>query len=259
MRHRSQLILWPLILLLGGCSLLQGGKLYAPESFGLVPIASKIYVEPGTDEATQTQLREAVVRAEVAIRSAYGSAQAHPIIHACVTEQCLASFGGRGVIAKVYGNRILLSPRGLNWHFIAHEWSHAEMSTRLSIAAWLRMPQWFDEGVAVAISEAPEHSEQHWKFLVAHDIARPTSDELRALQTLRQWLDAVRRYSDDKNAERRARGETEIHSLYAAAGHELRPWLASRGTPGLLALIDRLNSGETFEATYQTTCNPCPQ
>ena len=64
-----------------------------------------------------------------------------------------------------------LSPRGLNWHFIAHEWSHAEMWTRLSLPAWKRMPQWFDDGIAVAISEAPEHSEPHWQFLVASDVS----------------------------------------------------------------------------------------
>lgn len=83
-----------------------------------------------------------------------------------LNERCFWAFGGREAIAKVYYDRILLSPRGLNWHFIAHEWSHAEMSTRLSLFAWKRMPQWFDEGVAVAVSEAAEHSEQHWHPVV---------------------------------------------------------------------------------------------
>ena len=125
MRYRAILILLPLLALLAGCSVLQGGKLFAPETFGFERIA------------------------------AYGSVEPRPIVHACITEQCLESFGGKGTFAKVYGNRILLSPRGLTWHFIAHEWSHAEMLTRLGFFAWRRMPQWFDDGVAVAISEAP--------------------------------------------------------------------------------------------------------
>jgi signal transduction histidine kinase len=245
-------ILLPLLTLLEGCSVLQGGKLFAPETFGLVQIASNIYVEPGTDQATQASLREAMQKAEIAIRTAYGSARSQPIVHACISERCLESFGGRGTLAKVYGNRILLSSRALNWHFIAHEWSHAEMSTRLTFPAWRRMPQWFDDGVAVAISEAPEHSEQHWQFLVRSDILRPTPDELRALKSLDQWLNAVRHYGDNKNAERRARGETEIHSLYAAAGHELRPWLAAAGTSGLLSFVERMNNGEAFESALQT-------
>ena len=255
MRYKSIVILSSLLVFLAGCSVLQWGKFFAPEAFGFVPIASNIYVEPGTDAATQARLLEAMDKAETAIRLAYGDTKAHPVVHACITEKCLESFGGKGTFAKVYGNRILLSPRGLNWHFIAHEWSHAEMSTRLTLFAWKRMPQWFDDGVAVAISEAPEHSEQHWQFLVASNIPRPTREELYTLRSLNQWLDAVRRYSDNKNAERRARGETEIHSVYAAAGHELRPWLATAGTPGLLAFIEKLNDGETFESAYQTA-NP---
>ena len=54
------------------------------------------------------------------------------------------------------------------------------------------------------------------------------------------------------NAERRARGEPEIHAVYAAAGHELRPWLAAAGPTGLRSFIDRLNAGDAFEAAYRT-------
>lgn len=252
MNHRPLIFAALLLAALPGCSVMQGMKLYAPETFGLQPVAAGLYVEPGTDAATQARLRAAMAQAEAAIRSAYGDSRAQPVVHACITDKCLEAFGGKGAIAKVYGNRILLSPRGLNWHFIAHEWSHAELSTRLSLPAWKRMPQWFDDGVAVAISEAPEHSEQHWQYLTAAGIARPTPEELRGFASLEQWLAGVRRYSDNKNAERRARGETEIHAVYAAAGHELRPWLAAAGTPGLLAFIARLNDGESFESAYRT-------
>ncbi|MEZ5541057.1 MAG: hypothetical protein R3F42_03340 [Pseudomonadota bacterium] len=170
-----------------------------------------------------------------------------------MSEGCYEAFGGgRGSKAKVYGNRILLSPRGLNWHFIAHEWSHDEIRTRLTLGAWWHMPQWFDEGVAVAVSEAPEHSESHWQYLVACNIPRPTTEELHGLKSLRQWLGAVHRYGEDKNIERKAKGEEEIRPVYTAAGHELRPWLAQAGNTGLLAFIARINNGEDFESAYQT-------
>ncbi|MHB1491514.1 MAG: hypothetical protein ACYCTH_13625 [Cellulomonas sp.] len=238
--------------LLGGCSVLQGGKLLAPESFGLVPITPNIYVEGDADEATRTKLRDAMVKAESAIRAAYGGVNSRPSVYACVSEGCYEAFGGRGSIAKIYGDRILLSPRGLNWHFLAHEWSHDEIRSRLTFSAWWHMPQWFDEGVAVAVSEAPEHSESHWQFLVASNIPRPTPEELHTFKSLRQWLDAVHRYGEDKNIERKAKGETEIRPVYSAAGHELRPWLAKAGSAGLLAFIQRLNGGEEFESAYQT-------
>jgi hypothetical protein len=165
-------------------------------------------------------------------------------------------------VARVFGQRILLSPRGLNWHFLAHEWSHAEMSTRLTLFAWKRMPQWFDEGLAVALSEAPEHSENHWQFLINANIPRPTRDELLTYQSLQQWLAGVHRFGDDKNFERVAQGQPTLSPVYAAAGHEVRPWLAQVGSHGLLHLIQLMNEGADFEAAYtpqsQSPSTPTP-
>lgn len=256
MRHPEIIGLLLSASLVGGCSMLQGGKLLAPESFDLTPVAPGIYVETAADEATRVKLREALVKAEDAIRNAYGSVNSHPTVNACISERCYEAFGGRGgSVAKVYGNRILLSPRGLNWHFLAHEWSHAELRSRQTLWAWWRMPQWFDEGVAVAVSEAPEHAESHWQFLEATNIPRPTREELHTFKSLMQWLDAVHRYGEDKNIERKAKGETEIRPVYSAAGHEIRPWLAKVGSHGLLAFIERLNGGDEFESAY-LTANP---
>ena len=241
--------------LLSGCGMLhsvaQSGKLLAPESFGLINIAPHLYVEPGTDEATEGRLRVDMAQAEAAIHKAYGSVIARPTVHACITEKCYAAFGGRGSVARVFGQRILLSPRGLNWHFLAHEWAHAEMSTRLTLFAWKRMPSWFDEGLAVSISEAPEHSEKHWQFLINANIPRPTRDELLTYQSLQQWLAAVHRFGDDKNFERMVQGQPTLSPLYAAAGHEVRPWLAQVGSTGLLHLIQRMNESSDFDSAYQ--------
>ena len=241
--------------ILGGCTVIQASKLLAPESFGLVQVTPTVYVETGTDPETQAKLREAMVKVENAIRAAYGSVVSHPIVNACVSERCYEAFGGRGSVAKVYGDRILLSPRGQTWHFLAHEWSHAEIRNRLTVSAWWRMPQWFDEGVAVSVSEAPEHSETHWQSLIASDIPRPTADELHTFKSLNQWLAAIHKYGEDANVQRRAKGQPEIRPVYAAAGHELRPWLAAAGVQGLLAFIAKLNAGEEFESAYQTA-NP---
>lgn len=253
MRYLKLLALVMSLITIGGCSILQGGKLLAPESFGLTPVTQSIYVEAGADEATRIRLRESMEKAESAIRVAYGGGASHPTVNACITEECYESFGGgRGSLAKVYGKRILLSPHALNWHLIAHEWSHAEMSARLTFFAWKRMPQWFDEGVAVAVSEAPEHSESHWQFLVAANVPRPTREELQTLKSLRQWLDAIHKYGEDRNIGCKSKGEPELRPVYSAAGHQLRRWLAKVGSAGLLAFIDRMNDGADFEPAYQT-------
>jgi len=254
MRILQRFIFLASLIAISGCSILQGGKLLAPENAGFSKVASNLYVETGADEAVQNALREAMARAETSIRAAYGSVNSSPIVHACISEDCYAAFGGLGPKAKVYyGNLILLSPRGLNWHYVAHEWSHAEMFSRLNISAWWwRLPHWFDEGVAVAISEAPENSESHWQFLVESNVPRPSQKELYTFKSMSQWNDAVGRYGEKKNLERRAKGETEIRPVYTAAGHEVRPWLAKAGRAGLLCLIEQLNDGTDFETAYQT-------
>lgn len=260
MTHRAARSLTILVLLLAlcavwGCSILRGGKLLALASFGLIAIAPNLYVEAAADEATKVALVDALKRAERAIPETYGAVRSRPTVHACISQSCYEAFGGGSSTAKVYGDRILLSPRGLNWHYIAHEWSHAEMRSRLSLGAWLQMPQWFDEGVAVVISEAPQHSESHWQYLIASDIPRPTSEELRSFTSLNRWLQAVRRYGEDKNIERVAKGEPTVSPVYSAAGHELRAWLAESGKQGLAELLKRLNSGEEFEAVYWSISN----
>jgi len=102
----------------------------------------------------------------------------------------------------------------------------------------------------VAISEAPEHSQAHWQFLVASSVRRPTRAELFSYKYLRQWLDAAHRFGKTQNTERKAKGEPEIRPVYTAAGHEVRPWFAEVGSQGLLELNKRLNDGEEFETVY---------
>ena len=250
MHHLRTAALLLSLCLLGGCTVLQAAKLLVPENFGLSPVTPRIYVEAGTDESTRKKILDAMDKAEGAIRAAYGGVNSRPVVNACVTQGCYAAFGGGSSVAKVYGDRILLSPRGLNWHFLTHEWSHAEMRSRLTLRAWWHMPQWFDEGVAVAISEAPEHSEDHWQFLITSNVPHPTPEELHTFKSLKQWLGAVHKYGEDKNIERKAKGEPEIRPVYAAAGHELRPWLTKVGSSGLLAFIAKLNDGEDFESAY---------
>jgi hypothetical protein len=240
-----------LVLTVNGCSDLRGFKLWAPERFGLKQAAGNVYIEAGADASAVRELRAAAIRAEREIRAVYTGVGSRPVIHACITEHCYESFGGMGSTAKVYGDRILLSPRGLNWHFLAHEWSHAELNARLTWRGRWQLPAWFTEGLAVAVSAAPEHSEDHWRYLVENDVPRPTRAQLLTYRSGRQWLDATARFGDARYMERRARGEPEIRPVCAAAGHELRPWLAEVGSQGLLDVIERLNGGEDFDAVYR--------
>jgi hypothetical protein len=256
MRHLKIILL--LATFTAGCGNLNGVRMLAPESFGLTPVGSGLYVETGADDVTLGKIREAMTSAEKAIHSAYGSVNSRPIVNVCISRECYKALGGsQGTLGGsfVFLNRLLLAPEGVNWHFIAHEWSHAELYSRLSLRAWWRNPVWFDEGIAVAASEAPEHSDSHWQFLASKNIPRPAREELLSLKSLKQWHSAIHRYGEDRNIERKAKGEPLVNPVYTAAGQEIRHWLAKVGSSGLIALIVRLNDGEDFEAVYQTA-NP---
>ena len=237
---------------LNGCSNAKGVFLLLPETNGLVEIEKDVYIDESANDENRRKLSEAVIFARDAIEHHYGSVESRPTIHACISVECYRRFGGNTEIAKVFGNYILLSPQGFNWHFIAHEWSHAEMLKRLTITGWLNLPQWFDEGVAVAISEAPEHSEAHYNELSILGVKVPTQNEIYACNSLSDWSEAIRSYGDHLNPKRELNNEKKLHVMYSSVGHEVRPWLIKNGSSGLLELILRVNEGESTQAVYES-------
>jgi hypothetical protein len=233
-----------------GCSTVRGTKLLVPTWFDMEPIADRVFVNKEMPSTERAQALMLVSASEKRIVQYYGKAISTPKFFFCSTDECFKSFGGSTSRAKSFGDyATLFSPRGMSIPIISHERSHAELYSRID--SMRRIPQWFDEGLAVTVSDAPEHSENHWQFLVTSNIPRPARDELYTYKSLKQWIDAVHRYGDDSNIERRAKGEPEIYPVYSAAGHELRFWFSKTGTPGLLAFIERMNNGENFESAYQ--------
>lgn len=218
---------------------------------GLVAIAPNIYVEPEMDHMGRAYLLQTVRDAQHAIGTAYGNVLSHPPVYACMTETCYTRMGGStGTTAEALDDRLVLSPGALDWHFLAHEWSHIELFTRLTPAAWRRVPQWFNEGLAVAISHEPQYSEDAWRFILANHLPHPSEQELYSLASLHQWSAAVRHYNA-QNITRRARGEVEIFPVYTAAGHVVRPWLYQGGSYRLDRFIHRMNTGIPFNAAFQ--------
>lgn len=242
-----QLLILTLLLavLLAGCNALPSAH-----EAGLQALAPNIYVEPAMDGVTRTHLIKTLAEAEQAISNTYGSVWSRPPIYACVTMSCYTHLGGTpGSTAEALDDRILLSPTGLNWHFIAHEWAHVELFKRLTPAAWKQLPQWFNEGLAVAISQEPEYSEQAWQYLLATHMPYPSYSELRELRRLQQWTEAVGFYQ--QQVQNRQVNGIGVSPVYTAAGHVVRQWLATVGNQGVLTLIQRMNAGESFDAVFQ--------
>ena len=113
---------------------------------------------------------------------------------------------------------------------LTHELSHVELATRVGVVrALLKVPQWFDEGLAVLVSADPDFTEARWLAATDNGARAPSPDRLR---TLGGWLSVDRELS------------------YGTARHEVARWYARVGRSGLDRLFAALHAGETFERAY---------
>ncbi len=176
----------------------------------------------------------------------FGEINSSPDIFACSSNACYQRLGGTTSRAKAFGgSKILLSPRGITAPLIAHEWSHAELYDRLGGYPELKkVPAWFNEGLAVVVSDEPTHSEQVWNDIVKSGIPTPT---LAELTTQKNWPAVVKIYSADTNVNPEA-----LKVVYATAGHEVRGWLSKAKSDGLIRLITLLKQDVPFEKAYQS-------
>ena len=145
-----------------------------------------------------------------------------------------------------FGNyAVLLSPRGLTLPILTHELCHAELYARLGGVNGLTLvPRWFDEGLAVMVSEEPTHAEAVWDGLEHRGIARPALGDLVGYG---DWGRAVQAYGDG-----RPEGPKIV---YTTAGHEVRHWYSRAGADGLAKLITLLRADFPFDEAYTSGHN----
>ena len=191
-----------------------------PGCFGLERVRPGLYVEPGLTAAQYLQVTDAVDEGTRRVQAYFGDLRSDPDVLVCLTEECYARVGGgreRGI--AVLSRAVMLSPRGIDPVIAAHELTHVELRARLGPGA---VPQWFDEGLAVLVSNDP-------RYLLpegARDRCRiaPTGP---LPQSLDDWLRAAGADAD----------------VYAQAACRVSRWTAWHDLNGLVA---DLAAGGTF-------------
>lgn len=218
-------------------------RVFAPEAFGMITAGDGLYVDPAMTAEQTAAVRGLRQSAEDRLREAFQDVITAPSIIACATEECFRSFGGNAQRALSFGDRaILLSPRGLTLPILTHERSHNELYARLWgwRGAFLTVPRWFDEGLAVVVSNEPTHSEAVWNDIERLGLARPALTELIGFG---DWGRAVRTYGNGN--------PQSLKIVYATAGHEVRRWYAKAGPAGLARLIVQIRAGQDFDSAYR--------
>jgi len=232
------------LLSFSGCSTIKGTKLWAPEWFDMEPIASRVFVDKEMPPAQRKRALELVAESEQRLVRYYGNVASTPKLFFCSTETCFRSFGGSTNRAKTFGDYgSLFSPRGLSVPILSHERSHSELYSRTGgFLTMRRVPSWFDEGLAVAVSEEPTHAESVCEEARKDGVPLPS---LAELDSKSQWLEAVRKY---RNPELNPKN---LAIVYATAGCEVRSWLRRVGGPGFRSFIEQMRSGTEFSVAYE--------
>ena len=158
------------------------------------------------------------------------------VIIICDDDLLLSKLGGDHDTRTIYfpakKHYISVSDEYCNIDILAHELTHAELHTRLSVSAQKKIPTWFDEGIALQNDYREQYSFETWLEQTdngSHTVALEDMDE------------ASEFYAGTVE-DRRFR--------YLNAKHEVSKWLKTHKRQGLMELIDKLNNGEAFLIAY---------
>ncbi len=236
LRRAAGALLLAGLALLPACAGVRSVRLYAPEANGLALVRPGVYLDPVMTPAGRDAFASDLEAGRRRAEAFYGGLVASPKVVACGSATCYRRFGGIGPKAVFRNGTILLSPEGLSPVIVAHELSHAELAARIGgFRTWWRVPQWFDEGIAVLASGDPEYTEEAWRRATDNGVNAPA---LAALESLRGWLRVTGKDGKAKQLS------------YGTARHEVDRWYAAAGPAGFRALIGNLRNGGDFRETY---------
>ena len=220
-----------LVLGLSGCSVIRSAKLFAPTWFGFTEICDDVYADDHMTPDQRQAFLKTLSLAKRRVSIFFDGIDGSPKVFACSTEQCFVSHGGIGAKGKAYGNSmLLLSPRGLNVVIISHELTHIELHNRVgAFRSWRTIPSWFDEGLAVLVSEDPRYTDNAWLRATDHGRKAPKLEDIGKMLGNGDWL-----------------------LSYGTARREVGAWYLRAGRSGLERLIAELKDGKGFDTAFNS-------
>ncbi|MBB5784746.1 hypothetical protein [Nonomuraea jabiensis] len=203
-----------------------------PGCYGLERLEPGVYAEPGLPQDRRRQVSEVVQQANKRVRDFFGGRKSSPDLLVCLSDDCYRRIGGgreRGI--AVLNRAVMLSPRGVDPVIASHEMTHVELHARLNGAD---VPQWFDEGLAVLVSDDPRY--------LAPTGDRCLLDSRQPLPvTLAEWL----------------RAASADPQMYAKAACQVSRWAgANGGKEGVRTLVGRLSAGQPFPDVFHPPAAP---
>lgn len=221
------------VLAIGGTGLMlafpAAAAVACPSCYGFAQDKDGIFVERSTTQDQRRADEDVVDAARARVRGFYGTLMSHPRILLCSTEGCYARFGGRSRGLALLNVALFLSPRGTDVVIAAHELAHIELHSRIGLAKTVMKaaPQWFDEGLAVVVSDDPRYlaaDRQGDRCLVEPQGDMPSG---RAA-----WIETA-----------------QNEQLYAKAACRVSRWIDAHGGPhAIVEMTTAVARGEPFDS-----------
>jgi hypothetical protein len=231
MRRRWWILIGVVVVLLGGGGIAVAtvpglGATVCPQCYGLTSRGGGIYSDRD-DSAYRTLVDDADRR----IAAFYGSRVSDPRVLICSSASCYERLGGGGEKGRALRNwSLMLSPAGINPTIATHELSHVEFHERLGSAS-REVPQWFDEGLAVLVSD----DARYLKPGSAADRCRLPYDEARPVVDGDWWSAAA----------------DGVDRPYLQAACVVSRWAGAHGgAKGVLDLIAALKAGADWPGGF---------
>ena len=195
-------------------------------------IAPNLYVDPSMPDSQRQILLSSLVDAKEHVATLYGEYIANPVIIAGHTTEVMKTYGGntynragRASLTPI-ASFIVLGPDGvLSPDILSHELAHVEFSARIGYRKRDKIPNWFDEGLAVVFDD--RYSEAEWRSRTNDGKTAPDLDQMGIIT-----------YNDRLG--------------YLTAKHEVQRWLDVVGQEGFWALLESIQSGDEFHETYHS-------
>ncbi|WP_203835997.1 hypothetical protein [Winogradskya humida] len=207
-----------------------------PACYGLHNLGGNVWAE--TDDP---RYRTMIDGARARLDYFYGERTANPRILICATDTCYRHIGGGGEKGRALGEfSLMLSPAGATETIATHELSHAELHHLLGASA-NSVPDWFDEGLAVLVSQDPRYLAPVGtpeRCLMPYELALPVVDA--------DWFSSTRHGND---------------LPYRQAACVVSRWARGHGNgTGVADLASRLAQGSKFGEVVnpQPTVSPSP-
>ena len=189
-----------------------------------VEIQKNIFVSPNTTSQQKKALLELIASAKKRIKNKFGEFTATPII---ISSNDIDKL--RYYVSNSYGAAhftlsnayIILGPNGQNIDVVSHELVHSEIYTRIGyFNRWLKLPVWFDEGVAMQVDHRKVYNNP------------PKTIKVKQLKYGWQFFS----------------GNQQNH--YAVAKHEVKKWLNASSDTAVYDLLTNIKNGGSFKKAY---------